>query len=206
MANKFYSGTLWIDGVTGGGPQKIAAVMNRPWKVPVPTDPKLAQQYFLQLGYLDDGLGDNGYYAHDDGNDDQCKNQGPAWVEIKITSGAVLSGVQLSPHSKPFDVVWDMNNEDFNGLPLNPQWAYQLTHSDLPDFLQNCGAAFPQQTVLGASWGGTSVNINVLASDCTSQAPVADLNITDLIDVGYCRGLVDGHLLWDIVTYTGPIN
>jgi hypothetical protein len=205
-ADKFYSGTLWIDGVTGGGPQKIAAVMHKTWKVPVPKDPKLAKQYFLQLGYSDDGLADNGYWSHDDGNDDQCKNIGPAWVEIKITSGAVVSGVQLSPHSKPFDVVWDMNNEDFNGLPLNPQWTSQLTNPGVPDFKASCGAAFPQQTVLGVSWGGTSVNIDTLASQCTSQAPVADLKITDLIDVGYCRGLADGHLLWDIATYTGPVN
>ena len=207
-ANKLYSGTVWIDGVTGGGPQKIGAVMNKPWKVPTPKDPKLAQQYFLQLGYLDDGYPDNGYYAHDNGNDNQCSGLGPAWVEIKVTSGPVENGVQLSPHSKPFDVVWDMNNDDFNGLPLNPKWTWQLTNPapKVPDFLSTCGAAFPQQTVLGASWGGTSVNVNTLANQCTSQAPVVDMNITDLIDVGYCRGLVDGHVLWDIVTYTGQIN
>jgi hypothetical protein len=28
-----------------------------------------------------------------------------------------------SPHSKPFDLVWDVNNEDYNLLPRNPQWA-----------------------------------------------------------------------------------
>ena len=207
-ADKFYSGTAWIDGVTGGGPQKIGAVMNRSWKVPTPKDPKLAQQYFLQLGYLDDGYADNGYYAHDNGNDNQCASKGPAWVEVKVTTGAIESGVQLSPHSKPFDVVWDMNNDDFNGLPLNPKWTWQLTHpvADVPDFLSTCGPAFPQQTVLGVSWGGTSVNVDVLANRCTSQAPVVDMNITDLVDVGYCRGLVDGHVLWNIATYTGQIN
>ncbi len=205
-ANEFYSGTVWIDGVTGGGPVKIASIINKDFKVPVPKDPKLLDQYFLRVGYLDNGLADNGYWSHDDGNDDQCKNKGPAWLEIKVTSGPIVGGVQLSPHSKPFDLVWDMNSTDFNALPLNPKWAAQLNNSAVPDFLDTCGAAFPQQKVLGVSWGGTSVNINALANQCTSQAPIADLKITDLVDVGYCNGLVDGHLLWQLVTYNGSIN
>jgi hypothetical protein len=38
----------------------------------------------LSLGYLDDHYSDNGYDAHDDGNDDQCKNVGPVALEIAI--------------------------------------------------------------------------------------------------------------------------
>jgi len=39
---------------------------------------------FLSLGYLDDHFGDNSYNNHDNGNDNQCKNVGPAALEIAI--------------------------------------------------------------------------------------------------------------------------
>ena len=39
----------------------------------------------LWLGYEDDGYSDNGYWGHDDGTGDQCKNVGPAWVHLTIT-------------------------------------------------------------------------------------------------------------------------
>jgi len=41
-------------------------------------------QQFLTLGYEDDGYADNGYSAHDDGNDDQCRNVGAAAVSVTI--------------------------------------------------------------------------------------------------------------------------
>ena len=34
-----------------------------------------ASNLVLHLGYEDDGYGDNGYYSHDDGNDNQCKSR-----------------------------------------------------------------------------------------------------------------------------------
>jgi hypothetical protein len=39
---------------------------------------------FLSLGYLDDHHSDDGYYKHDNGNDDQCKDVGPAALEIAV--------------------------------------------------------------------------------------------------------------------------
>lgn len=39
---------------------------------------------YLALGYVDDGYSDNGYWSHDDGTEDQCKNVGPAYVKIDI--------------------------------------------------------------------------------------------------------------------------
>lgn len=39
---------------------------------------------YLTLGYTDDGYGDNGYWGHDDGTDDQCKGIGDAWIEVYI--------------------------------------------------------------------------------------------------------------------------
>jgi hypothetical protein len=39
-------------------------------------------QFFL--GYEDDGYGDNGYYSHDNGIDNQCLNVGSAWVTVTL--------------------------------------------------------------------------------------------------------------------------
>jgi hypothetical protein len=38
----------------------------------------------LVLGYQDDGYSDNGYWGHDNGTGDQCKNVGNAWVHLVI--------------------------------------------------------------------------------------------------------------------------
>ncbi len=39
----------------------------------------------LELGYEDDGYSDNGYYSHDDGTGDQCRNVGNAFVHLIIS-------------------------------------------------------------------------------------------------------------------------
>ncbi len=38
----------------------------------------------LQLGYIDDGYSDNGYWGHDNGTGDQCLNTFGAYVDIWI--------------------------------------------------------------------------------------------------------------------------
>ena len=40
----------------------------------------------LKLGYLDDSYGDNGYEGHDNGTEDQCRNDFGAYVDIWIQS------------------------------------------------------------------------------------------------------------------------
>jgi hypothetical protein len=113
-------------------------------------------------------------------------------------------GIDWSPHSKPFDLVWDLHNEDYNGLPLNPLWAYQLTTTDsLPDFENLCGPAFS---------GGNTINYTTLAADCTSQPTTLDVDTSSLVgdsflgSAGYCSGLINGHLTWMIATFTGWIG
>ena len=39
---------------------------------------------YLILGFEDDGYSDNGYWGHDNGTGDQCKNIGDAYVKISI--------------------------------------------------------------------------------------------------------------------------
>jgi hypothetical protein len=69
----------------------------------------------LTLGYEDDGYSDNGYWSHDDGTGDQCKNIGPASVDIKITHGAMSSG----PHVVLEGLEVTQAIEDTNGtVPL----------------------------------------------------------------------------------------
>lgn len=196
-AETYYSGMASVPGVIQYG--RLAGIVGKTWTVGKPTDPSLEKQLYLTLGYQDEpgDYGDNGYYAHDNGNNNQCANVGPAWVEIKVVSklsgGGTQAGVVWSPHSKPFDMVWDTNNEDYNGLPLNPKWAYQLDNSTLPNFANTCGPAIT---------GGDTINITALADKCTSQGPTSELDPSAWAGLA-CQGVLDGHLNWYIATYTG---
>jgi hypothetical protein len=49
-----------------------------------------AADLYLRLGYEDDGYGDNGYYSHDDGTGDQCKNSVDAFVIVSIGHAGAL--------------------------------------------------------------------------------------------------------------------
>jgi hypothetical protein len=213
--NGEYTGTIAIAGdtpehtvayIVKGGPQALAGLLNQIITVPIQTDPALKGDIALQLGYSDPGnYQDNGYYTHDDGVNNQCKDIGPAWVEVTIVRqlSYVPTGVAWSPHSKPFDLVWDVNDEDYNGLPLNPQWAYQLTHPwGVPDFPSICGNAFSN---------GNTVNADTLALNCTSQPTILDVSHSSLVGDStpwgeFCTGLIDGHLNWMIATYTGTFG
>lgn len=210
-APTYYSGTAWIPGVTGGDFRTVAALMYKDWshkeqglqvwQVPHAANPEVESNYFLHLGYLDDNYSDNGYYSHDNGNDNQCQNVGPAWVELTIVSNTQnqpSTGLHWSPGSKPLDVVWDTNNEDFNGLPLNPRFFSQIASPGLtPNFSNICGPAF------SSSAHNLSIDYDKLNSLCTSQAPKFDL---------YGSGVkcpdspFKGHMNWTLATYTGQIT
>jgi hypothetical protein len=171
-AERLYSGTVYIPGVVPEGAtqyQRIGGFLDRPLPVPanIFQNPKIKPtNLYLRLGYEDDGYSDNGYYSHDDGNNNQCKGVGNAWVEVKIyhnpnltPSGSLPTNSPSFPSptaprnipgsSKPFDVVWDSNNEDANALPFNPYWAGQTTVGSPnpgqfpgPNFRASCGSAF----------------------------------------------------------------
>jgi len=85
-ADTYYSGTAWIPTVTGAGLARLAGLVNKTWTVP--NDPAEKSELFLTLGYQDQAgdYGDNGYWGHDDGNNNQCQNVGPAWLEVKVVS------------------------------------------------------------------------------------------------------------------------
>ena len=111
-----YAGTAYIPMVTGSSARRIGSLMScQPFQVPIPNPGE--QVGFLTLGYEDNNYSDNGYWNHDNGERDQCKNVGPAWVEVTVLPGTPPKGgtTQWSPGCKPFDLVWDVNKEDFLG-------------------------------------------------------------------------------------------
>ncbi|HTW33545.1 MAG TPA: hypothetical protein VMD53_02925 [Rhizomicrobium sp.] len=137
-------------------------------------------------------------------------------------AGASALATDWSPHSRPFDLVWDRNNTDLNGLPVNPQWGYQLDHpGKLPDFAKICGAAFYNaqgQTATATSGSGNNaVNNQTLANICTSQHPTLNVSTSSLVGdwwLAHAAGMsspyctsgpngFNGHLTWTVATYTG---
>ena len=74
-----YFGQIEILGVTSGM-VPLKSVVNST-SLPVSTGGNLT------LGYVDDALGDNGYYSHDSGTQNQCPKNQPASLDITITHG-----------------------------------------------------------------------------------------------------------------------
>jgi hypothetical protein len=106
----------------GSGLVRVEDVIGHPQKV---TGTGFAlSQLVLSLGYEDDNYSDNGYYSHDDGNDDQCKNDsghgGPAQIRIYI-----YRGVAAPPFGSRFDFDVLSSAVDSNLLPYNPHWSWQ---------------------------------------------------------------------------------
>jgi hypothetical protein len=206
-ADHYYSGMISIPGVIGSI-QKIGGVLApKEWIVPRDLPPTVLPELHLIIGYQDDNYSDNGYYAHDDGNNDQCKNVGPAWIQVAIVSDLTLSSQpKYTPYSKPFDLTWDTTaGVDANGLPLNPYWGYQLQNpGQLPDFANTCGSSLSMDTWPGS---GSNIDLDRLAKYCTSQSPTSDLS-TNSFDMvfGICRSsMLPGHLDWAIATYQGNL-
>jgi hypothetical protein len=121
-ADRLYHGLVFIPGVTPGL-VRIGGVINRPLDVPVGMGPWPTLN--LTLGYEDsDGdYADNGYWGHDDGTEDQCKDVGAAWVTIRIKHAVnAQQGTANMTGVKDFDLKWD--SSDPNGYPFNPRWYY----------------------------------------------------------------------------------
>jgi len=117
-----YHGLIEIPGATLGLVRLNTVVGKDRRMLSIPQNFHSPRGLYLTLGYEDDGYGDNGYYAHDDGTGNQCKGVGNAYLIITIEHG-------LPPPTSgaaPFDLIWD--SEDDNGIPLNPKWGWQITH------------------------------------------------------------------------------
>ena len=80
-SDHLYHGLISIPGVIKGGFVRIQKIIGR--KIYVPRNAKKDSLY-LKLGYEDDHYGDNGYWSHDNGTNDQCKGIGDAVVKINV--------------------------------------------------------------------------------------------------------------------------
>lgn len=87
-AYRIYHGQIQIPGVIDTMTNFSQLVSDSQWSPmftvqggggPFPTPPSP-----ISIGYTDDGYGDNGYYSHDDGTENQCLGIGPAWIELYI--------------------------------------------------------------------------------------------------------------------------
>lgn len=200
-SDRLYHGLIRIPSATpGSGLVRIQSVVSNPIVVTGAGVP--AAQLFLHLGYEDDGYSDNGYNAHDNGTDNQCLTDPnksfdgtPAHVTITISRGVPAP----APTSTfPFDVLW--TQRDPNGLPLNPQWSWQLNP-------QNGGGPTPHVPDTGTchnfsetptTWGfPTSPVLQPAFADCTDQADATTVDLpkgsnADLCEAGdsYTRGAI----------------
>jgi hypothetical protein len=179
-STRLYHGTVLVPGATGGA-VRISTVINRPLTIPGQTPGEL----FLRLGYEDDNYGDNGYWGHDDGTENQCRGVGNAWATITVVRGATPPPPPPQA-TAPMDLVWTAI--DGNWLPLNPTWAWNAQHGNQPiDAGKVCGWRF--------------------GKPCTTQDPWTNTYsppIPYLCDADNPSG-VDGHLNWMHATFTGQI-
>ena len=74
-SNGLYHGTMFVPGVTNGLTELLSLVGNTY---------TLTEGGSLFLGYEDDNYTDNGYYLHDDGTNNQCKDIDNAYVRLTI--------------------------------------------------------------------------------------------------------------------------
>ena len=198
-ADRLYHGLIWIPGVIGGpaatgvppDPKRIVAYLgtNQAFTIPSGVD---TRQLYLRLGYEDDGYGDNGYYSHDDGTQDQCKGVGNAYVGITIVHGPTPTPAPST--AAPFDLVWD--SEDDNGIPLNAKWGWQITHPGaFPDPNQCPGGPFKSPCT---NWG------DVITQD------TAEICNLEQYEPGHTNSPplygVAGHENWAAGTYVGRIT
>ena len=170
---------------------------------PVPQVPGRPPEV-LVLGYKDDNYDDhggNGYWGHDNGNDDQCIHTnahttpfgtfgGPAFVRLHIVHNA------QNPFTHVTARQWDLvpHGFDANGLLLNPEWGWQVNGGSMAkdgNFDPTC-----------------------LAKGCSSQNPQLDnasltsSNWPDHLFFNVCNfdtGPAGHHNYFD-VTYTGHVT
>jgi hypothetical protein len=170
-------------------------------------------QLVLHLGYEDESTnayGDNGYYSHDDGTEDQCKTKagfdgGPAHVTITIFRAVK----DPPPAQSRFD--WDVVSAalDPNGLPLNPMWEWQ-TRAGNANKMPSTSTCH-EFSRRGSTLGIPDAFMSPYFADCTDQADMStvdlpvDINakICDLGTIPYFGDTFPGHVNWFPVTMEG---
>jgi hypothetical protein len=127
-SNRYYFGLIRINGVTNGL-ERISRYIGRPITI--------NQDTSLHLGYADDNYKDNGYYAHDDGTENQCKGTYNAYVKITVwrvpTGPASPAGNCVNTNLKIVSPVngWDHTCQAPVISPITLKW---VLHNPAPNF------------------------------------------------------------------------
>jgi hypothetical protein len=207
-SDALYHGLIRIPtGTKDGALVRINTVIGRQLQVTgqgVPVD-----QLVLHLGYEDGNgdYGDNGYYSHDDGTEDQCKSSGsnyggPAYAKITIFRGTTVT----DPGSRfAFDV--DSTALDANGLPYNPQWTWQVKNPGQIPSTTMCHNFSRRDSTLGIP----DEFMSPYFADCTDQADTSSVDTPIGINATICNyGTIPyfgdtfaGHVNWFPVTLEG---
>jgi hypothetical protein len=190
-SDRLYHGLIEIPGATAppGSLIRIAGVMGQSLTVNGPS----AARFPLILGYEDDNYSDNGYWGHDDGTGDQCKNVGDAWVVVQIIHPTPGSRPPPPPPALvgPFNLEWVM--EDPSLIPINSLWSYQEAHPfQLPN--PSVCLGMPDKFSNGS---------------CSVDHPTTDTPDIDGVDWVSCNiefPPIPGHVNWWASTYDGSLT
>ena len=118
-SDRLYHGLIQIPGATTGL-ERIVDVRTRALVVPLSIN---VTDTSLRLGYEDDNYSDNGYWGHDDGDGNQCKGVGNAWVLITIDRSARASRCVGTPPADLASVCClrssppQLPDDDKDGIP-----------------------------------------------------------------------------------------
>jgi len=131
-SDRFYFGQIYIPGITstltpirdlvpvyGGYDSHNPDKCTLQFTIPNINDMPEFNQY-LSIGYVDDVYSDNGYWGHDDGTEDQCKNIGPAYVDISIQHQEIPSTKTTLQFTISPPVVNKETPIVYNGSNANP--------------------------------------------------------------------------------------
>jgi hypothetical protein len=190
-SERYYFGEIWIPGATGVL-APIAGVVNRTIVVPVGSS---TAGSFLRLGYSDSqgDYGDNGYWGHDNGTENQCAGAhgGAAEVTLTITHNAVTAAP--AGDVAPFDLFWDA--VDANAIPLGARWGEQINHDRNP-------ASHP------TGLAGDLICATPWLLPCTTQAPSLDGASfpNSWVSCDHLGGPLNGHANWGPGTYEGALS
>jgi hypothetical protein len=211
-----YFGTITVP-FTGVTAQPILYEIDQPLSIPPLSQMGDAAEFVqhqiqsgnpldLTLGYTDDNYGDNGYWGHDDGENDQCSQDpsaansgdgGPAYLDLDIkhdgsdTTGGSIPAAAWDLVKDDYDI--SPNPYDANGLYRNPRWGWQVT---------NAPAGSGQYTSLCNQIPAC------LSQPTTYDSPSAFLGFVPAL----CRPSplqilpLAGHRNWFDVTYTGTLE
>jgi hypothetical protein len=121
-SDHLYHGLIQIPGITRGLERLQQFGLNTNHQIPSPLPAGIQESdLILRLGYEDNNYSDNGYWSHDDGNFDQCKNSKNAFVIVSIGHDGALppqasSFVGITPDKFRCQAAWAFKNFDTSEL------------------------------------------------------------------------------------------